>query len=53
LFEVAISETQSKGYKKMMLDTTQKQSKAIKFYEKNGFSLIKRVGLELYYSKQL
>lgn len=53
LFELAQSHLKEKGYKTIVLDTTSKQGDAIKFYEKNGFTLKKRIGYELYYSKTL
>lgn len=53
LLDVAIQYAKSKGYKNIILDTTQKQLKAIKLYEKNGFSLVKQVDSTLFYTKQL
>lgn len=49
LLDLAILDAKTKGYKKVILDTTVKQKSAIKLYEKNSFSLIERVGSDLYY----
>lgn len=53
LLDTVILTAKSKKYKRIILDTNERQSAAIKFYEKNGFLLTKRHDEELYYSKTL
>lgn len=53
LLNVAIIDAISKDYNRIILDTTEKQKAAIEFYEKNGFSIMKRMGSALFYYKDI